>query len=69
MLNDSLFYETYEIIGGEKIMSAMTIINHSGILFRLGLVIGNYVVEKNAAMCFQMMLRFIFLTAIFSDRI
>ncbi|MBR5912776.1 MAG: Uma2 family endonuclease [Selenomonadaceae bacterium] len=52
MLNDALVYKPYEIIGGEKIMSAMAIINHSGILFRLGLVIGNYVIEKKCGYVF-----------------
>ena len=46
MLNDALFYSPYEIIGGEKIMSAMAYLNHSGIVMRLSARIFNYV-DKN----------------------
>ena len=35
MINDALFYKPYEIIGGEKIMSAMAYLNHSGIIINL----------------------------------
>ncbi len=52
MLNDALFYESYEIIEGEKIMSAAAPLNHSGILFRLGMIIGNYVIAKKCGYVF-----------------
>ncbi len=52
MLNDALFYESYEIIDGEKIMSAAAPLNHSGILFRLGMIIGNYVIAKKCGYVF-----------------
>ena len=43
MINDVLFYAPYEIIEGEKIMSAMAFLNHSGIIMRLSSRIFNYV--------------------------
>lgn len=52
MLNDALFYESYEIIGGEKFMSAMAAINHSGIIMRLGARIFAYVDEKKCGYVF-----------------
>ena len=52
MLNDALFYESYEIIEGEKFMSAAAPLNHSGILFRLGMIIGNYVIAKKCGYVF-----------------
>ncbi|MBQ9486231.1 MAG: Uma2 family endonuclease [Selenomonadaceae bacterium] len=52
MLNDALFYESYEIIEGEKIMSAAAPLNHSSILFRLGMIIGNYVIAKKCGYVF-----------------
>ena len=52
MLNDALFYESYEIIGGEKFMSPSAPLEHSGILFRLALAIGNYVVANKCGYVF-----------------
>ena len=52
MLNDALFYAPYEIIGGEKIMSAMAFINHSGIIMRLSSRIFNYVDLNNCGYVF-----------------
>ena len=52
MLNDALFYNPYEIIGGEKIMSAMAAINHSGIIMRLGARIFNYIDAKKCGYVF-----------------
>ena len=52
MLNDALFYESYEIIGGEKFMSPFAPLEHSGILFRLALAIGNYVVANKCGYVF-----------------
>lgn len=47
MLNDALFYESYEIIGGEKIMSPAPNLKHSGIVISLIETIGIYV-KKNS---------------------
>jgi len=43
MINDALFYAPYEIIEGEKFMSAMAFLNHSGIIMRLSSRIFYYV--------------------------
>lgn len=43
MINEALLYESYEIIEGEKFMSAMAFLNHSGIIMRLSSRIFNYV--------------------------
>ncbi|MBR4904922.1 MAG: Uma2 family endonuclease [Selenomonadaceae bacterium] len=42
ILNDKLFYQSYEIIGGEKIMSPAANLDHSGIIMRLGMIIGTH---------------------------
>ncbi len=52
MLNDALFYESYEIIEGEKFMSPSVPLNHSGIIFRLGMLIGNYVIANKCGYVF-----------------
>ena len=52
MLNDALFYKPYEIIGGEKVMSAMASINHSGIIMRLSARIFDYVDAKKCGYVF-----------------
>ena len=52
MLNDALFYESYEVIDGEKFMSPSAPLNHSGIIFRLGMLIGNYVIAKKCGYVF-----------------
>ena len=52
MLNDALFYQPYEIIGGEKILSAMAYLNHSGIIMNLGNKIFNYVVANKCGYVF-----------------
>ncbi len=52
MINDALFYQPYEIIGGEKIMSAMAYLNHSGIIMNLGNKIFNYVVANKCGYVF-----------------
>ena len=52
MLNDALFYKPYEIIEGEKFMSPMPIMNHSGIVMRLAARIFNYVDENNLGYVF-----------------
>ena len=45
ILNDALFYQSYEIIGGEKFMSPAANLTHSDIIGRLYLFIGNYLME------------------------
>ena len=52
MLNDALFYESYEIIGGEKFMSPMPALNHSGIVMRLAARIFNYIDANNCGYVF-----------------
>ena len=42
VLNDAEFYKSYEIIGGEKFMSPAANLDHSGIIMRLGMVIGTH---------------------------
>ncbi len=52
MLNDALFYESYEIIGGEKFMSPSPNIDHSSIVTRLIIRIGMYVTSKRLGYIF-----------------
>lgn len=52
MLNDALFYQPYEIISGEKIMSAMAYLKHSGIIVNLSNKIFNYVVANKCGYVF-----------------
>ena len=52
MINDALFYKPYEIIGGEKILSAMAYLNHSGIIMNLGNKIFNYVTANKCGYVF-----------------
>ena len=42
IINERLLYPSYEIIGGKKIMAAAPNLDHSGIIMRLGMVIGMY---------------------------
>ena len=52
MLNDALFYESYEIIEGEKFMSPSPDAFHNRTLFRLGIIIGQYTIENNCGYVF-----------------
>ena len=52
MLNDALFYQPYEIIEGEKILSAPAYLNHSGIIMNLSNKIFNYVVANKCGYVF-----------------
>ena len=52
MLNDALYYKPYEIIGGEKIMSAMAALTHSGVIAHLFNKIFTYVVENKCSYVF-----------------
>ena len=42
IINERLLYPSYEIIGGKKIMSPAANLDHSGIIMRLGMIIGTY---------------------------
>lgn len=42
VLNERLLYPTYEIIGGGKFMSPAANLDHSGIIMRLGMIIGTH---------------------------
>lgn len=46
ILNERLLYPSYEIIGGEKLMSPAANLTHSDIIGRLFLFIGNYILDK-----------------------
>lgn len=52
MLNDALFYESYEIIEGEKFMAPSPDAYHNRTLFRLGIIIGQYTIENNCGYVF-----------------
>ena len=45
ILNDRLFYQSYEIIGGEKFMAPAANLDHSGIIARLVNSFSNYFLE------------------------
>ena len=53
IINERLLYPSYEIIGGEKIMSPAANLTHSGIIMRLGMIIGNYLVEHKSGYIFS----------------
>ena len=42
VLNERLLYPSYEIIGGGKFMSPAANLDHSGIIMRLGMIIGTH---------------------------
>ncbi|MBQ9442255.1 MAG: Uma2 family endonuclease [Selenomonadaceae bacterium] len=46
LLDDRLFYKSYEIIGGEKFMPPAANPYHSGIIMRLSAIIFNYLVKN-----------------------
>ena len=52
LINDREFYQRYEIIGGEKIMAPAAPLNHSSIIMRLAIVIGNYTIKNNCGYVF-----------------
>lgn len=52
MLNDALFYQSYEIIGGEKFMAPSAGAYHNSTLFKLGIIIGQYTISKNCGYVF-----------------
>ena len=69
MINDALFYQPYEIIGGEKIMAPASPLDHSSFIVELATTINLYLRQKNAATFLPMMLMFICLTEMFFSRI
>ena len=52
ILNERLLYPSYEIIGGEKIMSPAANTRHNAIGGRLYMFIGTYLDAKNLGYCF-----------------
>ncbi|MBR4152365.1 MAG: Uma2 family endonuclease [Selenomonadaceae bacterium] len=48
IINDRLFYQSYEIIGGEKFMSPAPNLDHSDIIFKLAYTIGGYLIEHKS---------------------
>ena len=52
MINDALFYQPYEIIGGEKFMSPAANPLHGLILFKLSKIIDNYLMENKGGFVF-----------------
>lgn len=52
MLNDALYYQSYEIIGGEKFMAPSAGAYHNRTLFKLGIIIGQYTIQKNCGYVF-----------------
>ncbi|MBR0260340.1 MAG: Uma2 family endonuclease [Selenomonadaceae bacterium] len=48
IINERLFYPSYEIIGGEKFMSPAPNLDHSDIIFKLSFVIGGYLIEHKS---------------------
>lgn len=48
IINERELYPSYEIIGGEKIMSPAPSIDHSDIIFKLAYVIGGYLIEHKS---------------------
>ena len=52
MINDALFCQPYEIIGGEKFMSPAANPLHGLILFKLSKIIDNYLMENKGGFVF-----------------
>ena len=52
MLDDRIFYQSYEIIGGEKFMAPSAGAYHNRTLFKLGIIIGQYTIQKNCGYVF-----------------
>ena len=52
MLNDALFYESYEVIEGEKFMAPSAGAYHNRTLFRLGIIIGQYTIAHKCGYVF-----------------
>ena len=52
ILNDAEFYQSYEIIGGEKVLAPATNLKHGGIIGRLYMFIGTYLDSNGKGYCF-----------------
>ena len=52
ILNDAEFYDRYEIIGGEKFMSPSANLDDSGIIMRLGMIIGTHLSNDKSGYVF-----------------
>ena len=52
ILNERELYPSYEIIGGEKIMSPAPTLDHSNIIFKLSYIIGGYLMEHKSGYVF-----------------
>ena len=52
LLNDRLFYKSYEIIGGEKFMPPAANPYHSGIIMRLSAIMLNYLIKNDCGEVF-----------------
>ena len=53
IINERLLYPSYEIIGGEKIMAPAANLTHSGIIMRLGMIIGTYLANNKSGYVFS----------------
>lgn len=52
IINERELYPSYEIIGGEKIMSPAANLDHSNIIFKLSYTIGGYLMEHKSGYVF-----------------
>jgi len=52
IINERELYPSYEIIGGEKIMSPAPTLDHSNIIFKLSYTIGGYLMEHKSGYVF-----------------
>ena len=52
IINDAVFYDSYEIIGGEKFMAPSAAPTHGGIIMRLGSIIENYLDANDSGYVF-----------------
>ena len=53
IINERLLYPSYEIIGGEKFMAPAANLTHSGIIMRLGMIIGTYLSNNKSGYVFS----------------
>ena len=65
MINDAIFYQPYEIIGGEKIMSPSAGAYHNNVMGGLYIRLGIYVRTHQTATFLRIVLTYICLTEIF----
>ena len=53
ILNDALFYQSYEIIGGENFMAPAANLDHSGVISRLHFRFADYFLEHRSGYVFS----------------